>query len=101
LDLANAWELLCFLISKALGGVLPPAFISVALVGASGVLVHLFVLYPIIWSGLPFTMAQLIAALVASAWNFGLNNSLTFRDRQLTHWRLLPGFAKALWPTWP
>ena len=94
LDLANAWDLVCFLISKAVGSVLPPRLISFALVGASGVLVHFSVLYPIIWSGLPFTIAQLIAAFAASAWNFGLNNFLTFRDRQLTHWRLLPGFTK-------
>jgi dolichol-phosphate mannosyltransferase len=94
LDLANIWELVCFLISKALGNVLPPAFISFGLVGASGVLVHFSVLYPVIWSGLSFAIAQLIAALVASAWNFGLNNSLTFRDRHLTRWRLLRGFVK-------
>jgi dolichol-phosphate mannosyltransferase len=94
LDLANAWELVCFLTSKAFGGVLPPAFISFGLVGASGVIVHFAVLYPALWSGLTFATAQLIAALVASAWNFGLNNSLTFRDRQLTRFGLLPGFAK-------
>jgi len=94
LDLANAWELLCFLISKVFGGVLPPTFISFGLVGASGVFVHFAVLYPAIWSGLTFAKAQLIAALMASAWNFALNNSLTFRDRQLTRWGLLPGFAK-------
>src|SRR5262249_25668003 len=38
--------------------------------------------------------AQLISALVATAWNFGLNNSLTFRDRQLARWGILAGFAK-------
>jgi dolichol-phosphate mannosyltransferase len=94
LDLANAWQLVCFLISKALGGLLPPAFISFGLVGASGVFVHFAVLYTAIWSGLPFATAQLIAALVASAWNFGLNNSLTFRDRQLARWGILAGLAK-------
>jgi len=94
LDLANAWQLVCFLISKALGGLLPPAFISFGLVGASGVCVHFAVLYTAIWSGLPFATAQLISALVASAWNFGLNNSLTFRDRQLARWGILAGLAK-------
>jgi dolichol-phosphate mannosyltransferase len=94
LDLANAWELVCFFISKAFGSVLPPPFISFGLVGGSGVLVHFAILYPALWSGWPFATAQLIAALVASAWNFVLNNSLTFRDRQLTGWALLTGFAK-------
>lgn len=96
LDLANAWQLLCFLISKMLGGVFPPTFVSFLLVGGSGVLVHFAVLYPAIWSAVPFAAAQLSAALIASAWNFGLNNSLTFRDRRLTGWRVLPGFAKYL-----
>jgi dolichol-phosphate mannosyltransferase len=94
LDLANAWDLACFLISKAFRGALPPAFISFGLVGASGIFIHFAVLYPAIWSGVPFATAQLIAALMASAWNFGLNNSLTFRDRQLTRWGLIRGFAK-------
>jgi len=94
LDLANAWQLVCFLISKALGSALPPAFISFGLVGGSGVLVHFAILYPAFWSGWPFTTGQLIAALVASAWNFVFNNSLTFRDRQLSGWGLLTGFAK-------
>jgi putative flippase GtrA len=94
LDIANAWDLACFLISKTLWGTFPPPFISFGLVGASGILVHFAVLYPAIWSAVPFATAQLIAALTASAWNFGLNNSLTFRDRQLSGWGLIRGFAK-------
>ena len=94
LDLAIAWQFLCFILSKVVGGSLPTNFISFLLVGASGVLVHFAVLYPAIWSGVSFAIAQLGAALAASFWNFSLNNALTFRDRRLTGWPIVRGFAK-------
>jgi putative flippase GtrA len=96
LDFFEAWQLLCFLTSKAIGSVLPPSLVSFLAVGGSGVIVHFGVLYPTIWLEIPFSAAQLGAALVATAWNFGLNNSLTFRDRRLRGWSILPGFAKYL-----
>jgi putative flippase GtrA len=58
--------------------------------------VHFAVLYPAINLEAPFASAQLGAAVVATAWNFGLNNFLTFRDRRLSGWRILPGFVKYL-----
>jgi putative flippase GtrA len=58
--------------------------------------VHFAVLYPTIILEAPFSAAQLGAAVVASAWNFSLNNSLTFRDRRLSGWGILPGLVKYL-----
>ena len=87
LDLANSWQFLCFVLSKALGGVLPVRFVSFLLVGASGVIIHFITLYPALWFEVPFAIAQLGAALAATTWNFALNNVLTFRDRRLSGWR--------------
>jgi hypothetical protein len=52
-------------------------------VGASSVLVHLSILYCALTLGLPFTAAQVAAALAAASSNFLLNNFLTFRDKRL------------------
>jgi dolichol-phosphate mannosyltransferase len=96
LDLANSWQFLCFVFSTALGGALPVNFVSFLIVGASGVIIHFATLYPALWFQSPFAIAQLGAALVASTWNFVLNNVLTFRDRRLRGWQIIPGYAKYL-----
>jgi dolichol-phosphate mannosyltransferase len=73
------------LLDKVFGGLLPLRFISFALVGAVGVLVHLMVV------GLQFEAAQAIATVVAMAFNFQLNNDITYRDQRLRGPRLWRG----------
>jgi len=58
--------------------------------------VHFIALYPALWFEVPFAIAQLGAALAATTWNFALNNVLTFRDRRLSGWGVIPGYAKYL-----
>ena len=65
-----------------------------ALVGASGLLVHLIVLRALVdTSGVESDGAQTCAAYVAMTWNFLLNNRLTYRDRRLHGWQALKGLA--------
>jgi dolichol-phosphate mannosyltransferase len=72
------------LLDKVFGGLLPLRFISFALVGALGVLVHLAVLTAVLkLVGLPFEAAQAIATVVAIVCNFQLNNEITYRDQRL------------------
>jgi len=72
------------LLDKVFGGLLPLRFISFALVGALGVLIHLAVLTTgLKVVGLPFESAQAIATLVAMVFNFQLNNEITYRDQRL------------------
>lgn len=73
------------LLDKALGGWVPLRFVAFAAVGALGLLVHLAVLslgYDV--ARLRFENAQVIATVVAMAFNFQLNNQLTYRDQRLT-----------------
>ena len=80
------------LLDKVLGGLLPLRFISFALVGALGVLVHLGVLTTALkLVGLQFEAAQTIATAVAMACNFELNNEITYRDQRLRGPRLWRG----------
>ncbi len=80
------------LLDNVFGGLLPLRFISFALVGALGVLVHLAVLtVGLKWVGLGFETAQAVATIVAMMFNFQLNNEITYRDQRLRGPRLWRG----------
>jgi dolichol-phosphate mannosyltransferase len=80
-------------VSKMTGGALPPSFLLFGLVGGTGVVVHLaaLALFTSIF-GQGFVVSQIAATLIAMAWNFVLNNNLTYADRKLKGTRLVTGF---------
>jgi dolichol-phosphate mannosyltransferase len=80
------------LLDKVFGGLLPLRFISFALVGALGVVVHLAVLTVVLkLTGIGFESAQASATVVAMVFNFQLNNEITYRDQRLRGPRLWRG----------
>jgi dolichol-phosphate mannosyltransferase len=80
------------LVDKVFGGLLPLRFLSFALVGALGVLVHLVVLVALREStDLGFRVEQTVATIVSMAFNFQLNNVVTYRERRLRGPRLWRG----------
>ena len=80
------------LLDRIFRGVLPLRFISFALVGGFGVLVHLAVLGTLRHTTmLAFETDQALATVVAMAFNFQLNNAITYRDQQLKGPRLWRG----------
>ncbi|HET7881024.1 MAG TPA: glycosyltransferase family 2 protein [Acetobacteraceae bacterium] len=80
------------LLDKVFGGLLPLRFIWFALVGALGVLVHLLILTAgVKLAGFQFEAAQATATVVAMAFNFQLNNEITYRDQRLRGPRLWRG----------
>jgi dolichol-phosphate mannosyltransferase len=92
LDVNVQLEYLFLIIDKLVGKWLPTRFALFVLVGALGVLVHLAVLAPLYLNHRNhFPQDQLIATAVAMAFNFLLNNIVTFRDRRLKGWRLVTG----------
>lgn len=79
-------------LSKLTGGLLPTSFLLFAMVGASGVAVHLGTLA--LLTGpmkADFVASQIVATLVAMTWNFFLNNVLTYSDRRLRGFKLWTG----------
>ena len=92
LDTAVLLEFLALLTDKALGGLLPLRFMSFALVGGFGILVHLAVLGVAI-RFMPFITAQWTATFVAMTANFWLNNRITYRDVKLRGPKLWRGLA--------
>ena len=85
-------QFLGLFLSKLTNGLLPTSFLLFALVGFSGVAVHLSVLW-LLTSVVPetFIVAQIVATITAMTWNFFLNNSLTYADRKLHGLRLWTG----------
>jgi dolichol-phosphate mannosyltransferase len=80
------------LLDKVFGGLLPLRFFSFALVGALGIVVHLMVLGLLRQTTmLGFEVEQGMATIVAMAFNFQLNNVITYRDQRLRGPRLWRG----------
>lgn len=102
LDGLVLWEYLQLLLDKAFGHVVPIRFVSFALVGGSGVVVHFVVLTAVLQILLAvfgtadesrwFAVAQGVATLVATSSNFFLNNILTYSDQRLKGPRLWWGW---------
>lgn len=76
-------------------GLVPVRFVSFALVGASGVVVHLAVLWMLLRL-LParFAVAQAAATLAAMTWNYSVNNLITYRDVRLSGAAFVLGLLK-------
>jgi dolichol-phosphate mannosyltransferase len=73
------------LVAKLSGDRISLRFVLFALVGLSGLAVHVLALKLILGSlAVGFSVAQGLAAYAAMSWNFLLNNQLTYRDRRLT-----------------
>jgi len=93
LDNAVLWEYLLMLVQKTMGSVVPVRFIGFSLIGGSGIVVHIVVLWVLFrFMGASFIAGQAVATLVAMTTNFFLNNMLTYRDLRLRRWQLLRGW---------
>lgn len=93
LDNAVLWEYALMLLQKLVGPRIPVRFIAFSLIGGSGVLVHLGVLWLLNrLLGTSFLIGQAVATLVAMTTNFFLNNVLTYRDMRLRGRQLLWGW---------
>ena len=91
LDAKVALDFFGLILNKITGGMLPVSFVGFALVGVSGLIVHLAVLYAAMQAGAAFVAAQTGATLISIVSNFALNNSLTYRASRLRGWRWARG----------
>jgi dolichol-phosphate mannosyltransferase len=90
LDGFVVWEYLMLLAEKLAGGYLPSRFLSFAVIGGLGVVVHFATLVAVLQFA-AFTIAQVMATVVAMTSNFIFNNLLTYRDRRLSGLRFFAG----------
>ncbi|MCQ4159120.1 glycosyltransferase family 2 protein [Roseomonas sp. GC11] len=92
LDTRVLLDFAALLVDKATGGLLPLRFLSFALIGALGILVHMAVL-AVVLGPLAFHSAQWLASFAAMTVNFWLNNRLTYNDVRLRRGALWRGLA--------
>ena len=92
LDSMVALDFLGLVLAKFTHDVVSLRFLLFAMVGGTGLFVHLGTLYVALkLFGLPFPQAQGIGAFVAMTSNFILNNFLTYRDQRLKRFAILGG----------
>ena len=92
LDSLVVWEYVMLVGDKLVGHIIPVRFLSFALVGGIGLIVHLAILGGSLrLLGFSFEMSQAAATLIAMICNFSLNNVLTYRDLRLRGWDFLRG----------
>ncbi|HZZ86919.1 MAG TPA: glycosyltransferase family 2 protein [Caulobacteraceae bacterium] len=92
LDNRVALEYLGLVASKLSRGLFSPRLVFFGLVGLSGVLVHMSVLWAT--QGLGFAYAQAMAGVTAMTSNYFINNVITYRDKRLRGWKLLSGYLR-------
>ncbi len=83
LDTMAAWEFGILVLDKLIGRYAPVRFVVFAMVGFTGLIVHLATLLTMGAVGFNFTASQITAVLVAIAWNFLFNNTVTYQDQRL------------------
>jgi dolichol-phosphate mannosyltransferase len=92
LDSTVALDFLGLVLAKLTGDVVSLRFLLFAMVGSTGLFVHLAALFVALEIfGVPFPEAQACGALVAMTSNFILNNFLTYRDQRLQGFGILRG----------
>jgi len=91
LDSLVVLEFLGLILAKLSGDWLSIRFVLFALVGTTGLFVHVWVLQQALSLGLAFDWAQTTAAFAAMTSNFMLNNQFTYRDQRLRGWSALRG----------
>ncbi|MFA6267725.1 MAG: glycosyltransferase family 2 protein [Pseudolabrys sp.] len=93
LDARVALDFGQLLLAKATNDAVSFRFVLFCLVGLTGVAVHMVALYALHLLGTQsFTSQQIVATVIAIAWNYVFNNAFTYRDQRLTGW----GFVKGL-----
>jgi dolichol-phosphate mannosyltransferase len=92
LDSMVALDFLGLVLAKLTNDVVSLRFLLFAMVGSTGLIVHLVALFIALEVfKAPFAEAQGIGALVAMTSNFILNNFLTYRDQRLKGFAILRG----------
>jgi dolichol-phosphate mannosyltransferase len=92
LDSLVALDFLGLVLAKLTNDVVSLRFLLFAMVGGTGLFVHLGTLYVALkLFDLPFPQAQAAGAVVAMTSNFVLNNFLTYRDQRLKGFAILRG----------
>lgn len=96
LDNKVMYDFFLFFLEKKIGHFLrlPARFLSFGIINTIGILLHLLILeVGLAWFGFSFAVAQLVATMLAMAFNYSANNLVTYNDRQLKGADFYTGFV--------
>ena len=94
-DARNTLDFVALLVHKLSQRIIPIRFVSFVVVGAIGIIVHLFTLRSgLRIAGISFGSAQTMATLAAMTSNFIMNNIFTYKDMQLRGRLAIKGLLK-------
>src|SRR5215469_631483 len=95
LDARIVLDFFALVLAKLTGDAISLRFLMFCFVGLTGVFVHMAALaVALVPGGLGFGTAQTAATIAAIAWNFALNNALTYRDQRLAGWSFITGLVR-------
>ena len=95
LDSKVALDFAALLTAKLTGNFVSARFLLFCLIGLTGIGIHLSILVALLMPAIvSFDVAQVVATIGATTWNFLFNNLFTFRDQRLTGWRFLTGLLR-------
>jgi len=96
LDSRIALDFVALLVAKLTDDAVSFRFLLFCAVGLTGVGIHMLALLAIlsIAPDTRFGIAQIVATLVAIAWNFTFNNAFTYRDQRLIGWSFITGLIR-------
>ena len=95
LDARSVLDFFALVLAKVSNDTVSFRFLMYCLVGLTGVFIHMAALAVAVdVVGLAFGRAQAVATIAAIAWNFVLNNAVTYRDQRLTGWAFVTGLLR-------
>ncbi len=93
LDSRVAYDFFLLLADKTVGRYFPIRLLMFVMVGATGVLVHLFFVWIFyVVAGIEFIVAVTVSTAIAMSSNFLLNNWFTYNDKRLQGLAMLRGY---------
>jgi dolichol-phosphate mannosyltransferase len=95
LDARTVLDFFALVLGKLTNDAVSFRFLMYCFVGLTGVFIHMAALaVGVDLGGLAFGPAQTAATVTAIAWNFVLNNAVTYRDQRLTGWAFVTGLLR-------
>jgi dolichol-phosphate mannosyltransferase len=95
LDARIVLDFFALVLAKLTNDAVSFRFLMYCFVGLTGVFIHMAALAVALDpGGFAFGRAQATATVVAIAWNFVLNNALTYRDQRLAGWAFVTGLLR-------
>jgi dolichol-phosphate mannosyltransferase len=94
LDARVAIDFAALIVAKLTNDAVSFRFLMFCAVGLTGIGIHLAFLQMAAMRSMSFAEAQAIATVCAIAWNFVLNNALTYHDQRLAGWAFVTGLIR-------